>query len=85
MTTILDTLAQWAAIRMRSLARQVHHWTRPLTRTLVGGALADVPKTRRTLIAENALLRQNSLCYGGRSNARPSHRVIGCSWCCSLD
>ena len=40
------------------MSRQLRQWTRPLTRTLVGGALADVAKTKRALLAENALLRQ---------------------------
>ncbi len=34
------------------------HWTHPLTRTLVGGMVADVANTKRALLAENALLRQ---------------------------
>jgi len=56
--TIVGVLQQRAATRMRTMSRQFHQWTRPLTRTLVGGALADVPKTKRALLAENALLRQ---------------------------
>lgn len=57
-TTILDRLTQRATTCMGALARQVHQRTRPLTRTLGGGARADVPKTKRALISEHPLLAQ---------------------------
>ena len=57
-TTILDGLKRWAAIRLRTVSNQLQRWTRPLTGTLVGGALADVATTKSALLAENALLRQ---------------------------
>jgi len=44
---------------LRTLSRQLHPWTRPLTRTLVGGALADGSKTKRAVRAEHALRRQH--------------------------
>lgn len=59
--TILDTLKQQVATRVRTLSRPLHHWTRPLTRSVVGGALADVPKSKRTPLAANALLRQQRI------------------------
>ena len=57
-TTLLDRLKQPAATHVRTVSRQFHQWTRPLTRTPVGGALADAVKTKPALRAENALLRQ---------------------------
>lgn len=60
-TAILDTLKQRAVTRLRTLrtmSRELHPWTRPLTQTLVGGALTDGLKTKRAVMAENALLRQ---------------------------
>jgi len=40
------------------MSRELHPWTRPLTQTFVGGALTDGLKTKRAVMAENALLRQ---------------------------
>ncbi len=57
-TTLLDTVKQRGADCLRTWSNQLHRLSRPLTRTLVGGALADMPKTKRALIVENALLRQ---------------------------
>jgi putative transposase len=53
-----DILTHWGAQRLKAAATQMGRWTRPPTRTLGGGALADVARTKRALVAENALLRQ---------------------------
>jgi putative transposase len=53
-TAIRDMLKR----QVTAVSRQVQQWTRPVTQTLVGGTIADVAKTKRALLAENALLRQ---------------------------
>lgn len=55
---VIDAVHRWGAVRMAALSTQRTHWTRPVTRTLLGGALADVAKTKPALMAENVLLRQ---------------------------
>jgi hypothetical protein len=55
---ILDAVRHWGAACVAALAKQVQQWTRPLTRTLVGGTLVDVATPKPALMAENALLRQ---------------------------
>lgn len=77
-STILDTLKRRGAARLAALATRVHRWTRPRTRTLVGGALADVSRTKAALIAENALPRQQLIVlqrHVTRPALTPSDRV----------
>ncbi len=42
----------------RFLQRLVH-WTRPTSRSVLGGTLTDLARTKSKLLAENALLRQH--------------------------
>ncbi len=58
MMTIGTTLVRRTTAGSRAISPLIHDATRPLTRTLVGGALADAVKPKRVLLAENALLRQ---------------------------
>lgn len=55
---IINAVRRWGAANAAALSKQVTRWTRPWTQTLIGGALADVARTKPALIAENALLRQ---------------------------
>lgn len=58
MTTICPRVVRRIAAGKAAVATQISRWTRPLTHTLIGGALADATKTKPALLAENALLRQ---------------------------
>ena len=42
----------------RRVKQYLKHWTKPVTATLVTGALSDLPRSRADLIAENVMLRQ---------------------------
>ena len=85
-----DTLIGWGVQRFQAACRQIRRRTRPLTRTLVGGMLADVTRSKRTLVAENALLRQQRIVLQRQvkrpaltSGDRRSRQAIGCAWCCA--
>ena len=60
-----------------SLGRQVKQylkqWSKPVTATLVTGALSDLTRSRADLIAENAMLRQQLIVLK-RQVKLPGHR-----------
>ena len=59
MTAIgFNTLIHWGVHRIKAASGRIGRWTRPLTQTLVGGTLAAMTRSKRILVAENALLRQ---------------------------
>jgi putative transposase len=47
----------WTLLSSR-LKQSFRHWTKPTTASLAVGTLADMTRSRRDLVAENALLRQ---------------------------
>ena len=61
-TIMLNSLAQFAKklwARLATAANQVfRHITQPAQSNLVTGTLADLPRSRSELLAENALLRR---------------------------
>jgi hypothetical protein len=71
----------WALLGSR-LNQSLKHWTRPTTASLPVGTLADTPRSRRDLLAENALLRRQPIVFsGGRSNGRNERIVTRFDWC----
>jgi hypothetical protein len=42
----------------RRAKQYLRHWAKPVTATLVTGALSDLTRSRADLIAENVMLRQ---------------------------
>ncbi|NLF79082.1 MAG: transposase [Chloroflexi bacterium] len=55
---------------VKQMETQVKAWTKPTTDSLIGGAAADLVKSREQLIMENALLRQQVIVLQ-RHVARP--------------
>ena len=55
--TLLNPLAQLG----QSLLSRVRDWAKPVTAAPLVGGLTDVTRSRRALILENALLRQQVL------------------------
>ncbi len=45
----------------KNVEARVKAWTKPATDSLMGGAAADLVKSRPALIAENAFLRQQRI------------------------
>ncbi len=66
-----------------SLGRQVQQylkqWSKPVTATLVTGALSDLTRSRADLIAENAMLRQQLIVLK-RQVKRPQFTDFDLSW-----
>jgi putative transposase len=63
----------------QGLLRRLREWTKPITNTPVVGAVTDVMRSRRELIIENALLRQQLLVLqrqGKRPNLRWRDRAV---------
>ena len=58
---------------VQCLIRRLRSWTKPITATPLGGAVTDVARSRRQLMLENALLRQQLLVLN-RQVKRPKLR-----------
>ena len=56
--------AQWSALKQRAVAiwhrfqEEVKRWTKPVSQTVVVGAITDLVRSKTDLMLENALLRQ---------------------------
>jgi len=57
-TAIRGLVKKCAVAYLHTVHGRLLRWTKPATRTLVRGAIADVTMTKAALVAENALLRQ---------------------------
>jgi len=57
-TTIATAIRRRAQATLRAAHRLLLVWTRPATGPFVGGAFADLTRTKAALVAENAFLRQ---------------------------
>lgn len=56
-----------------NLVERLRDWTRPITATPVVGALTDATRSRRELILENVLLRQQLLVLQRREKRPKLH------------
>ena len=56
--TIATMIGRRAQATLRAAHRLLRAWTRPATGPFVGGAVADLARTKAALVAENAFLRQ---------------------------
>ena len=52
----------------RRAKQHLKQWTKPVTATLVTGALADITRSRADLIAENVMLRQQLIVLNRQVN-----------------
>ncbi len=78
-TTILGAIKRHGSAALRGTHRWLLAQTKPTTGTLVGGAVADVARSKAALIAENALLRQQVIVLQRqikRPAFRPRDRVL---------
>lgn len=72
--------AQWSALKQRALAiwqrvqEEVKRWTKPVTQTVVVGAMTDLMRSKTDLVLENALLRQQ-LSVLARQVKRPTFKA----------
>jgi hypothetical protein len=55
---VLRPVAQTVQPMVRKVEAHVKAWTKPATASLIGGAAADLVKSKPELIVENAFLRQ---------------------------
>jgi len=70
LTKILRQVVAVAQPIVKKLETQVKTWTKPTTDSLIGGTAADLVKSKKQLIMENALLRQQVIVLK-RQVARP--------------
>ncbi len=69
-TTIATAISRRVRATLCAAHRLLLAWTRPATGPFVGGAVGDLARTKATLVAENAFLRQQ-LVVLGRQVKRP--------------
>ena len=71
LATLLSRLRRVSSRAMAAVRTRVSRWTKPGPPALAGGLVADLARSRRDLLLENALLRQQLIVLN-RANKRPA-------------
>ena len=75
MSVLLSLLTHQIRRCLRQLRRCLLQWTKPTTRSLLGGTLTDLTRTRAELLAENALVRQQLVILRREAQASNVYQV----------